>query len=116
MDIYRPFKDISYIPMQIFLLYTGIVSLLAFIIFGIDKSKAKANGEGGQKRRVPERTLLILAFAGGALGAAVGMLAFHHKTRKRRFCILVPVAVVLWVLFLAFTVYLGVTGENIYIL
>lgn len=105
-------KSLSYIPMQIFLVYTGLVSLITFIAYGADKAKAKANGTGKNKRRIPERVLLILAFSGGALGAAAGMLAFHHKTRKRKFGILVPVSVILWVLLLLYTVYLGIMGKH----
>jgi dienelactone hydrolase len=37
----------------------------------------------------------LLAFAGGGLGALLGMFAFHHKTRKTRFRVLVPIALVL---------------------
>lgn len=78
-------------------IYCGIVSVITFIVYGIDKAKAKANGEGSHKRRVPERILLLLAFLGGAPGAAAGMLTFHHKTKKPKFGILVPIALILWV-------------------
>ena len=33
-------------------------------------------------RRVPEHTLLAVTFAGGGVGALLGMRVFHHKTRK----------------------------------
>lgn len=50
----------------------GVMSLLAFVLFGTDKFKAKTG-----RRRIPERTLL-------------GMYTFHHKTRKQPFPVLVP--------------------------
>lgn len=87
----------DFIFVQIYLLYSAFVSLLAFAVYGIDKARAQIKDPRKRKRRIPERTLLILAFAGGAFGAAAGMLFFHHKTRKRKFGILVPSAVVLWI-------------------
>lgn len=51
-----------------------------------DKWKAKRRAW-----RIPERTLLLLAAAGGCTGALAGMLMFRHKTRKLKFMIGVPV-------------------------
>lgn len=36
-------------------------------------------------RRLPERTLLLWALAGGSLGALAGRQFFRHKTRKQPF-------------------------------
>ena len=57
-----------------------IVNLAAFGAMGFDKSRARAGG-----RRVPERTLLLVALCGGSLGMFVGSTMFAHKTRKRPF-------------------------------
>ncbi len=57
--------------------YLIVVNLLTWIIYGIDKWKAKRRAW-----RIPERTLLLLAAAGGCTGALAGMLMFRHKTRK----------------------------------
>jgi uncharacterized membrane protein YsdA (DUF1294 family) len=81
----------------IFLAVSLLMSLSTFIIYGIDKSKARKNGEGSRKWRIPEKSLIALAFIFGAPGAAIGMLFFHHKTRKTKFIVLVPAAVVLWI-------------------
>lgn len=32
-------------------------------------------------RRVPEKTLFLLAILGGSVGAILGMRVWHHKTR-----------------------------------
>ena len=65
--------------MQIYYLF---LSALTFLAWGYDKYQAKAH-----LWRIPERSLLILTFAGGAFGALLGMLFFRHKTRKLYFWI-----------------------------
>ncbi len=55
-------------------------NLLAFLLMGIDKSKACRH-----RRRISERALFFFPVFGGALGGTLGMLLFHHKTRKRAF-------------------------------
>ena len=73
----------------------GAMNLITFIVYAYDKRIARQNRG---KRRVPERTLLLLAFFGGFLGAALGMALCRHKTKHTKFRILVPLAAVLWVL------------------
>ena len=65
-----------------------IVNLIAFILYGVDKSYAKKN-----HRRIPEKTLLFWAWIGGSIGAFLGMRIFHHKTLKPKFFV-VPVLMV----------------------
>ena len=61
---------------SIFLLYLFAVSIVAFILYGVDKSRAK-NG----KWRISEDVLLGIAVIGGSIGAILGMLVFRHKTK-----------------------------------
>lgn len=49
----------------------------AFLLMGLDKGRA-----GRDAWRVRERTLFLFPLLGGALGGMLGMLLFHHKTRK----------------------------------
>ena len=42
---------------------------------------------GTGRRRVRERTLLVLAFLGAGLGLAVAFKVHRHKTRKPRFLV-----------------------------
>ena len=72
-----------------------VLNLTAFFTYGWDKCRAKKG-----QWRVPEHTLLALAFAGGGVGALLGMRVFHHKTRKTKFRLGVPAAVLLWLLLL----------------
>lgn len=62
---------------KIFIIVLLVMSAITFIIYGLDKRAAKLN-----VWRTPERRLLLFGFAGGALGGLLGMVFFHHKTRK----------------------------------
>lgn len=62
------------------LVYLATANLVAFAVMGWDKASAQRGG-----RRIPERTLLILAAIGGALGALAAQRTFRHKTRKQPF-------------------------------
>ena len=72
--------------------YLLIINIITFIIYGIDKYKSIKH-----KYRISEATLIILAIIGGSLGAFFGMITFHHKTKKKKFVILIPVIMLLWV-------------------
>ena len=64
-----------------FILYYLLgINILAFLVFGLDKWKARKD-----RWRIPEATLLMLAVAGGSAGALLGMLLFRHKTRHNKF-------------------------------
>lgn len=67
-----------------------VVNVVAFIVYGIDKYRAR-NG----KWRIPEATLLMLAVVGGSVGAWLGMKAWHHKIRHRKFRYDVPAILLL---------------------
>lgn len=71
--------------MEIFWIYLLIINCVLFLTMGIDKGLAVAH-----KRRVPERTLFLLALIGGALGGTMGMLIFRHKTKHASFYIGFP--------------------------
>ena len=80
------------------MIYYTVVNLIVFLMYGTDKGRAVQNGW-----RISEKTLLISALF-GCWGALSGMLVFHHKTRKMKFRILVPLFCVLHiVLYAAYT-------------
>lgn len=66
-------------------LLIGAMSTVTFFLFGIDKLKAKRGSY-----RIPEKVLIGFSFFFGALGGVIGMYFFHHKTRKVKFYVLVP--------------------------
>lgn len=70
--------------------YIIIVNILAFCLYGIDKSAAIK-----QKQRFSNRVLLLMAVIGGSLGALAGMYTFRHKTKKWYYTITVPLLLVI---------------------
>ena len=67
------------------IIYLCAINIMTFLLYGLDKQKAKRH-----KWRTPEATLLGVALAGGSIGAFLGMYIFHHKTKKAKFYIGVP--------------------------
>ena len=65
--------------------YLLAVNAVTFIVYGIDKYKAKK-----AKWRISEATLLLLAVLGGSVGAWMGMKVWHHKTMHKKFKYGVP--------------------------
>ena len=80
---------------KLFLLYLLLINALGLLLMLADKQKAKKN-----RWRIPERTLMTVAALGGSLGSLVGMYAFRHKTRHRKFVVGVPVLLALQLLVL----------------
>ena len=78
-----PFDRLSPLTTTILAAYAAM-SVVTFIAYGIDKSSAR-----GGRRRIPERTLHLLALMGGWPGALVAMTIFRHKRRKASFVIVV---------------------------
>lgn len=74
-----------------------VLNALTFIVYGIDKWKARHG-----KWRIPEATLLLLAVAGGSVGAWLGMKAWHHKTMHKKFKFGVPLIFILQVVLLIY--------------
>ena len=71
-----------------------LLNLVAFLAFGWDKRKARRG-----QWRTRETTLIVLGSL-GPWGAALGMDAFHHKTRKPKF----------WLIYLFLALHLAVVA------
>ena len=72
-------------PLTILTIYLIFMNLLAFLLMGLDKSKARRN-----QWRIPEKTLFLSAILGGSIGAILGMQVFRHKTKHASFRIGMP--------------------------
>lgn len=75
------------------MIYLTIINILTFLIYGIDKLKAKEHWW-----RISETTLLLLAVVGGSAGAWLGMKVWHHKTLHKKFKYGIPVIFILQVM------------------
>ena len=84
--------------MNIILGYLLAVNITSFLLYGIDKYKAKKG-----RWRISEATLLLMAVIGGSIGAWVGMRIWHHKTMHKKFKYGIPVIIIFQV---ALAVYL----------
>ncbi|MBR6650548.1 MAG: DUF1294 domain-containing protein [Clostridia bacterium] len=62
--------------LKVYLITVGIVSLITFIAFAIDKIRSKKETNS----RIPELVLLSMIDFGGAVGGILGMYVFRHKT------------------------------------
>ncbi|MBE6939528.1 MAG: DUF1294 domain-containing protein [Ruminococcaceae bacterium] len=64
-------------------------NVAAFVLYGYDKMQAKRD-----RRRIPEKTLFLVALVGGSAGALAGMYQFRHKTRHWQFRLGLPAILV----------------------
>ena len=77
--------------------YLLAINAVAFIMYGIDKYKAKK-----AKWRIPEATLLLLAVLGGSIGAWMGMKVWHHKTMHKKFKYGIPAILLIQIALMAY--------------
>ena len=86
----------------VLMIYLVIINIITFFLYGADKLKAVHH-----KWRIPESALILFSWIGGGTGALTGMRVFHHKTRKWKFRIIVPLSLIIWILAVAFFMYTG---------
>lgn len=70
---------------QIFGMYILLISLVGFVLMGIDKYKASK-----ERWRIQELTFMTISFIGGSVGIMIGMIIFKHKINNKKFSIGVP--------------------------
>ena len=87
--------------MKYYFYYYFILNMMMFIFYGVDKQKARKH-----QWRIPERTLILGSLFGGALGSFLGMMIFHHKTRKPVFWAVNGFALLLHGIFLYFFLFM----------
>lgn len=67
-----------------------MINLVSSLVTASDKRRAREH-----RRRVPERTLLLLAALGGSPAMLATMLLIRHKTRHPKFMLGIPAIMVL---------------------
>ena len=72
------------------IVYLSLINLIAFALCVYDKRAAIAH-----RRRIPEKTLFVVAIIGGAAGFWLGMLLVRHKTRQPRFFVVMPLLILI---------------------
>ena len=83
--------------MNIILYYLLAVNIATFLLYGIDKYKAKKS-----KWRISEVTLLTMAAIGGSIGAWAAMRLWHHKTMHKKFKYGIPVIIIMQIALVAY--------------
>ncbi|MEM2613679.1 MAG: DUF1294 domain-containing protein [Nitrososphaerota archaeon] len=71
--------------------YFLLINIAGFILMGVDKASA-IEGE----TRIPEKWFFTISLIGGPFGVFLGMLVFHHKTRKTYFGSIVTLTLILY--------------------
>ena len=79
----------------IFFIYFLAINCITFLVFYVDKLKAKKN-----QYRIQEKTLLILSVLGGTIGALLSIQTFRHKTQHKKFTIGIPIILTLQIVIL----------------
>lgn len=72
-----------------FIIYLIAINIITFSVMGLDKWKAKRGSW-----RIQEATLFTLVLFGGGIGGILGMIVFHHKTKKAKFQIGFPMILI----------------------
>lgn len=80
--------------------YIVVINLVSFMMFGIDKYKARRG-----QWRISEATLLAVAAIGGSIGAWMGMKVWHHKTLHSKFRYGVPIILLVHIALMAYFCY-----------
>ena len=78
---------------EILILFLIIINFLSILITVIDKLAAK-----NKKTRISEATLILFSVLGGSVGMFLTMHIIHHKTRKPKFMLGIPIIIALQLL------------------
>lgn len=88
---------------KIVLIVALILNLITFLLYGIDKLKAKKH-----RWRISEALLLGVAAIGGSLGATFGMWIFRHKTKHWKFRIGIPLFLIVHIAVIVLLFHAGI--------
>lgn len=72
------------------IIYIIGINVISFLLMEYDKYSAIKN-----HWRISENSLIGISLLGGSIGTLLGMYLFHHKTKKRRFLIGIPLCLII---------------------
>ncbi|MBR4308336.1 MAG: DUF1294 domain-containing protein [Oscillospiraceae bacterium] len=78
--------------MTMYYLYLGLINVLTFVLMWMDRRRAYSG-----RWRIPEWILLGSNILGGCFAGYASMHLLHHKTRKAKFTITIPILMVVYV-------------------
>ncbi len=94
-------------PVIVLLGFLLLINAFTWFLFWADKRRAIL-----RQWRIPESTLLFVAFLGGSIGAYAGRKVFRHKTRKQPFSTQLHAIAVFQVFMLAGVVWMFLSGTR----
>lgn len=89
--------------------YLLVINAVSFCMMYIDKQRAIRH-----KWRISEKALFVSALLGGSLGSILGMRMFRHKTRHWYFVWGMPFILVVQILILLGSWYVGEYGTRLF--
>lgn len=87
----------NFILFAVFTIYVLYINTRTFMMFVTDKKHAVKKRE-----RTPESKLIRHIWFGGAIGAALAMIFYHHKTRHKNFTVTVTVLLIIQLIMYSF--------------
>lgn len=91
----------------VYLAIIVFMSLVAIMLYGKDKKMAIKNSG---PNRIKESKLLAVSAFGGAIGAFIGRIIFHHKTDKTYFSITIYFGLLLQIALAVYLIYVAFGG------
>ena len=97
----------NYIIYYIYISLLVIMSIISFVLYGVDKKKAIKG-----KERIKEKTLLFFTIMNGSIGAFFARFVFRHKTEKIYFSFTIYSGLIIQFIGLAILKYLAMISLN----
>lgn len=94
------------ISLIIFIIYLIIINTIAIHQTRRDKTLSEIPKDSPKYWRIPEFQLMLIAAMGGSFAMYLTMKKIHHKTRRPKFMVGIPVIMAVQVVLFAFIIWL----------
>ncbi len=84
-------------------IYLASINIISGITFYSDKQKARK-----KRKRIPEKTLHFMEFAGGVFMILLFMYFIRHKNIKKSYYLVTYFALICWIALLVFLYYIKI--------